>query len=1048
MLTLRAPEPAADVPELDEQQRAVVSRRGRLLRVLGGPGTGKSTVAVETVVDRVRERGLAPDQCLVLAPSRQSAGRLRDRVTARLSGTSTEPLARSHQAFAFGLLRQDAALRGDPAPRLLSGPEQDVILRELLAGHASGEGRDPGWPEPVRPALATRGFREELRDLLMRAVERGVEPGQLAELGLEHGRPEWVAAAEVLREYDEVTALARPSAYDPAAITSAAADLLEEDADALDRVRSSLRLVVVDDAQELTAAAARLLDVVTADGTELVLLGDPDVTVQGFRGADPRLFLQCGRPELPGAATLALHRSHRLAPPLVAAASRVSRRIGAVGGVDHRRLEPEPVEDGSLQVRLLRAAAQEATLIGSELRREHLLRGLPWSRMAVIVRGQGRTGSLRRTLAAAGVPVSVPTTQVPLRDEVAVRPLLTLLEVVLAVATGHPDPLSADVAVDVLQSPIGQADAVAIRRLRRALRREELRDGGGRSSDALLVEALLDPSSLTLLGPEAFPARRVAAVLAAGVEAARTAGATAEGVLWPMWQATGLAETWRQTALAGGVAGQRADRDLDAVLGLFDAAAKYVDRLPQMGPQGFLEHVRSQDVAEDTLLTRAPEDAVSLLTPQAAAGLEWDVVVVAGVQEGVWPDLRLRGSLLGSERLVDVLTGRGGSLRAAQAAVRYDETRQFLMAVTRARRRVLVTAVRSDDEQPSPYLDVVDPPEPAHGDELAAELRPFADPARVLTLPSLVGELRREVLDPGADSGGSSGAARQLAHLAAAGVPGADPDDWWSLVTVSDDRPLRPAGAPVTVSPSQIESFGECGLRWLLSSCGGQGPRVGAASIGTLVHDIVAELGDLDAESLRTAVDERWSRLGLPPGWLSDKDRERAHRMVDRFAAYLGSAEAAGWRRVGAEIDLRLEVDRAVLRGRVDRLEQREDGALRVVDLKTGSSKPTAAELEHHPQLGAYQLAVEEGAFREAADGADVSGGAALLQLGSAATQRTRLQSQEPLAGQDDPDWVRELVVSTAEGMAASAVVARQGNACRTCPVRTSCPLQPEGDRL
>ena len=85
---------------------------------------------------------------LALSASRVAAGDLRERITARLGGTSTEPLARTHQAFGFGILRQAAALRGDPTPRLLSGPEQDVILRELLAGHAAGEGKGPAWPEP------------------------------------------------------------------------------------------------------------------------------------------------------------------------------------------------------------------------------------------------------------------------------------------------------------------------------------------------------------------------------------------------------------------------------------------------------------------------------------------------------------------------------------------------------------------------------------------------------------------------------------------------------------------------------------------------------------------------------------------------------------------------------------------------------------------------------------------------------------------------------------------------------------------------------------
>ena len=150
MLTLRrAPSLVTRAPRLDESQTAVVAHRfasapshgAGVLRVLGAPGTGKTTTAIEVVLDRVRTEGIAPDQCLVLTASRTAAADLRERITARIGGTTTEPLARTHQALGFGILRQAAALRGDPSPRLLSGPEQDVLLRELLAGHASGEGK-------------------------------------------------------------------------------------------------------------------------------------------------------------------------------------------------------------------------------------------------------------------------------------------------------------------------------------------------------------------------------------------------------------------------------------------------------------------------------------------------------------------------------------------------------------------------------------------------------------------------------------------------------------------------------------------------------------------------------------------------------------------------------------------------------------------------------------------------------------------------------------------------------------------------------------------
>jgi RecB family exonuclease len=503
-----------------------------------------------------------------------------------------------------------------------------------------------------------------------------------------------------------------------------------------------------------------------------------------------------------------------------------------------------------------------------------------------------------------------------------------------------------------------------------------------------------------------------------------------------MWSATSLAAEWRAVALGGGPGAARADRDLDAVVGLFDAAAKFTDRLPQAGPAEFLTHVRGQDIPGDTLVARSPAgESVVVTTPQAAAGQEWRLVVVAGVQEGVWPDLRLRGSLLGSEQLVDVVSRRPTSFRAAQAAVRYDETRLFLVALTRASERVVVTAVRSDDEQPSVYLDVVDPDTiSALGD------RPFTDVGRTMTLPTLVGELRRQLVDGAAVD--RSAAVAALARLAEAGVPGADPEQWWVMRAVSDDRPVREPDQEVRVSPSKVESFGRCGLRWLLTSAGGEGPSMGAADIGTLVHDIAADLGDVDAATLAAEVDARWARLGMRPGWVSDAKRAEAREMVRRLAEYVDRARAEGWEKVGAEVSMRAVLGRAVISGRVDRLERRPEG-LRVVDYKTSSagSKPKPHELERHPQLGVYQLAVQSGAFGEG----ERSAGAALVQIGKGGGKSFQVQPQPPLHESDDPSWAATLVAETAEAMARPRFLAQVGDHCTLCALRASCPAQAEG---
>lgn len=1034
-----APGAGCDLRLDDDQRRVVDARRGSgPLVVLGASGTGRTTTLVEAVTARVERDGVDPERVLLLAPTRRAAAALRDRVTARLARTVREPLARTPHAFAFALLRRLAVDAGEPAPRLLSGPEQDRILADLLAGHAAGEGRQPAWPPAVLPALGLRGFRDELRDLLMRALERGLGPADLDVLGRRLGRPEWTAAARLLEEYLDVTALATPGAFDPAAIVDTAAARLDADDALLARERARWQLIAVDDHHESTQATARLLDQLAGGGADLLLFGDPDATTQAFRGGDPTLLAAApqryrradGRP----AQVVVLGTRWRSGAQLSALADRVTAGIGVPGTAAHRRPAPSPVAPGgTVEAHVLRSVTQEAAFVAQLLRAEHLFSGTPYGRMAVLVRSAGRAGALRRGLAAAGVPVAVPAAEVPVRDEPAVLPLRLALRAVLA-----PEQLDADTAVALVTSPLGGADALGLRRLRQVLRAEERAGGGGRPSDVLLVEALGDPARVVSL-PRAVaePARRVAEVLAAGRAAAAEEGATAETVLWALWAASGLAEPWRRRALAGGRDGARADRDLDAVVALFDAAARYVDRLPHLGPRAFLDYLDAQDVPADTLAERAPEDdAVWLATPQGAAGREWDVVVVAGLQDGTWPDTRLRGSLLGAPDLVDAVEGRAPDDRAAAVRRVLDDERRLLhVAVTRARRRLVATAVRTEDERPSAFLDLVAPPDDAAGEE-----RPFTAVPRAVSLPALVAELRQALLDPGIEPGRRDEAAAQLRRLADAGVPGADPEDWYGLPELSDPGPLRDDGEPVVVSPSRVEAFSRCGLRWLLETSGGATGDSSAQGVGTLVHAVAAELPDADADTLVARLDELWPSLGLPRGWVGERSRQRAHRMLRRYAEYVAYARDSRRELVGAETDVCVRIGRAEVRGRVDRLERDAEGRLVVVDLKTGSTCPPDAEVTSNPQLGVYQLALEH-------SGEGRAGGAVLVQLGTGHA-RLKTQEQPALGDAEDAAWAATLLAEAADGMAGAQFAATLHDLCRVCPVQRSCPLQASGRQV
>jgi RecB family exonuclease len=306
-----------------------------------------------------------------------------------------------------------------------------------------------------------------------------------------------------------------------------------------------------------------------------------------------------------------------------------------------------------------------------------------------------------------------------------------------------------------------------------------------------------------------------------------------------------------------------------------------------------------------------------------------------------------------------------------------------------------------------------------------------------------VAELRRELAGP--DPATRGAAVTALATLAAERVPGADPAQWWALRDVTDDRPRRAPDVPVSVSPSTIDSFGRCRLQWVLRAAGGDGPSLGPQEIGTLVHEIAHDLGDTDAATYAAAVEARWGRLGLAPGWLSRRDLALATSMTDRLARYVRELDAAGWRRAASEERISVTIGRATIRGQVDRVEVAPDGRVRIVDLKTGRGKPTKDELRRHGQLGAYQLAVEGGGLPEHGT---TSGGAALLQLGRASNQTTTVQEQSPLASDDDPAWARELVDQVAEGMSGTVFSATPGAQCGTCQLKDSCPAYAEGRRL
>jgi superfamily I DNA/RNA helicase/RecB family exonuclease len=1115
----------------------VVDHQAGPLLVLAGPGTGKTTTLVESVAARIA-RGGDPARILVLTFSRKAAVELRDRMALRI-GAARAPRATTFHSFCYALVRahQDSDLFVEPL-RLLSGPEQDVAVRELLAGQPDLERLGLAhvrWPDELRACLTTRGFADEVRAVLARSRELGLDPAALDAFAHRIGRPDWRAAAAFLAEYLDVLDL--QGVLDYAELVHRAV-LLAHRPEAAERLAAQYDAVFVDEYQDTDPAQVRLLHALAGGGRTLVAFGDPDQSIYTFRGADVNGILEFpdAFPRADGspAPVEVLRTSRRSGETLLTATRLLTQRmpltrLPAQKVRAHRELSP--VRDGGrVEVYTYPTSGTELDNIADILRRAHLEDGVPWSDMAVLVRAGSRTiPTVRRALTAAGVPLDIDGDDLPLRHEPAVAPLLTALRAVAtAEASARPEgdteavrakeeagdaaavpeaddtdavpeteatdamaevddvdtvvegdderaPTGADseqppalaaswldteTALTLLTSPLAAMDAADLRRLGRALREEER--AGGNSvpppSDVLLARALAEPERLVAHDPTyARGAQRLGALLRKARERL-AGGGTAEEALWDLWQGTPWAGRLARAALRGGAAGRNADRDLDAVCALFATAARAEERTGGRGALNFLEEIDAEDIAADTLTRRAVRpDAVRLMTAHRSKGLEWRLVVVAGVQEGLWPDLRRRGSLLEADRI-----GRDGLAEPlTPGALLAEERRLFYVAATRGRERLVVTAVKApadDGDQPSRFLT-----------ELGVEPKDVTGrPRRPLSVAALVAELRATTVDPRVSDTLREAAARRLARLAALAdedgrplVPSAHPYRWWGMFEPTESKvPLRDRDQPVVLSGSALDQLANtCALQWFLGrEVKADAPATAAQGFGNVVHVLADEVASgrtpADLAVLMERLDTVWNALAFDAPWKSAQEKDNARVALERFLKWHVDSNGVrtGRTPVASEHDFDVTLEagdyEVRIRGSMDRVETDGEGRAYVVDFKTGKQTPTAREVERHPQLAVYQLAVREGAVDEAFDGVRPEpGGAELVQLRQGAAQRDggetlpKVQAQAPLEG----EWAGELLATAAGKVLDERFTPKAGQHCAHCAFRASCSARPEG---
>jgi len=1081
-------------PEVDAGQRAVIDHRDGPLLVLAGPGTGKTTTIVESVVGRL-EAGQSAEEVLVLTFGRRAAGEVRDRIAARIGGGLLPTVATFH-SFAYGLVRAHAGAEQyvDP-PRLLSGAEEDLRIRELIMG--SLEDGTIAWPQDLQEAIATEGFAAEVRALVARMRERDITPARLRALAAEHARPEWNAVADIAEQEEDVMVLHNVMDY---AELMRRAVLLAGDESVRRQLHERITAVYVDEFQDTDPLQVELLRRIAGPGCSVVAVGDPDQAIYAFRGAQvqgfldfPDTFRQPGGQPAP---VIAL-RTVRRYGSVIADAARAALAPRTLGTLpvdaqrDHRSpefVDHDPSMQGSVRVLSCPTHSSRDAHIAEQIRSAHVHDRLAWQDMAVLVRSADDLAGVERALSVAGVPASITADELPLHEEPAVAVLLTLIEIAARPRTATPERIE-----DLLLGPIGRMDVSDLRRLGRALRAQR-RDAGEPVLPAreLVADLVLGrdapPAGIDSASALAASVDRVRDVLAA-VREGVSGGASIGEVLWVAWTGGSSPHGWPERLRAAALGGSAsAHHDLDAVIALFASAERLSERYRGVyAVTTFLDTLRDQAIASESITESSHarverESMVQIMTVHRAKGLEWKRVWITGLEEGRWPNVQPRGSLLGVEELAS-------ADRVAPDLMR-EERNLLFVAMTRAREQVTLLPVDSADEgadRPSRFIaDVIGTKlsNPRHNDEghsplITVEALPHRGDV-ITSWSQLVIDCRRALMDADSSADTRRHAASLLARIAtlrdrsgAPLIPAADPAHWWGMNDVSEGpRPLRAPNAPIALSGSSLDAIRQCSMKWFLDhEAHADAVRSSATAFGSIVHAIADHVarGEIpeDLRSMEAFVDRVWSEVDFDAPWRSVSERTEARHALERFLIYHQARERTfidSERYIVSDLDVPTPAgapESVHLRGYLDRIEEDDDGRLVAIDFKTSSSSPTKKETQEHGQLGVYQLLLRDA--YEAADGAhhDV-GGAALVQLrmdAGAKDPGPKQQMQLPLTTEaaDDPrgldgldgldglngvTWIERALGEAANTVRRERIEARPGKHCTFCDFAGLCPAK------
>ncbi|GAC1538705.1 MAG: hypothetical protein NVS3B10_03280 [Polyangiales bacterium] len=300
----------------DDQQRAVDLMDDGPLRVIAGPGTGKTTTVVAMYLRLLEEHGLRPGQVLLLTFANNAANDLRRRIDALYTTSYDESWVSTFHSFATRVLTTHGRLHGIPAFRLINGFEEKVLMRRVLAAMPTLD-----VLEPLRHSEALARDALWFIGILKQNLVRSDDFSTLAATS-DSARLRDLAAIYTAywREQDAL------HLWDFRDVIAQCHLLLERNDALRAELSGKFRHVIVDEYQDVDAAQVRLIAQLVQDHIphpRLAVVGDPNQSIFSFRGTLPAYLDEQWQW---GGNRVALRDNHRSFAPILAGADRLLGR--------------------------------------------------------------------------------------------------------------------------------------------------------------------------------------------------------------------------------------------------------------------------------------------------------------------------------------------------------------------------------------------------------------------------------------------------------------------------------------------------------------------------------------------------------------------------------------------------------------------------------------------------------------------------------------------------------------------------------------------------